>query len=126
NRMETATIGTRWEATTKLGHSLYTSLSWQYEDIPAEFPILSRTYIDPGRYKFVHTVLGYQMASSRLLRTQLEADIGTFYDGWRITFDASPSWNISKHFEVQLSWLYNIIDVPRSNGWFDEHVAQLK
>lgn len=126
NRMETATIGTRWEATTKLGHSLYTSLSWQYEDIPAEFPILNRTYIDPGRYKFVHTVLGYQMASSRLLRTQLEADIGTFYDGWRITFDASPAWNISKHFEVQLSWLYNIIDVPRSNGWFDEHVAQLK
>jgi len=126
NLIETGTIGTRWDATTRLGHSLYTSLSWQYEDIPEEFPILGHTFIDPGRYKFVHTVLGYKMASSRLLRTQLEADIGTFYDGWRLTFDASPSWSVSKHLEVQLSWLYNVINVPQSNGWFDAHVAQLK
>lgn len=126
NLIETGTVGSRWDATTKLGHNLYAALSWQYEDIPTEFLILGSTAIDAGRYKFIHSIFGYKMASSRLLRAQLEADIGTFYDGWRFTLDVSPSWNVSKHFEMQLSWLYNLIDVPRSNGWFDEHIAQLK
>jgi hypothetical protein len=124
--IETGTVGSRWDANTKLGHSLYAGLSWQYEDIPAAFPILNHTVVDSGRYKFMHSVIGYKMASSRLLRTQLEAAVGTFYDGWRITLDVSPSWNVSKHLEVQLSWLYNLVKVPRSYGWFDAHVTQLK
>ena len=126
NLIETGRVGSRWEAATKLGHMLSAALTWRYEDIPAEFPLLGRTVIDAGRYKFIHAVARYRMASSRLLRTQLEADVGTFYDGWRLTLNVSPSWNISRHLEMQLSWLYNLINVPRSDGWFDEHVAQLK
>ena len=126
SKIETATIGTRWEATTKLGHNVYGQFSWQYEDIPAPFTILGHTIIDPGQYEFMHSVLGYKMASSRLVRANFQADVGTFYDGWRITLEASPSWNVSKHLELQLSWLYNLITVPNSDGWFGEHVAQFK
>lgn len=124
--IETGSLGSRWDATTKLGHKFNSRVDWYYEDIPVEFPLLGRTVIEPGKYRFLRGAVGYEMASSRLLRTRVEADIGTFYDGWRFTMDMSPIWNVSKHLELQLSWLYNLISVPMSGGWFSEQVGQLR
>lgn len=124
--IETGRLGPSWISTTKPGHRINASFTWQYENIPDDFIILRRTTIEAGKYNFIRGVIGYEMSSSALFRTEIEADFGSFYDGWRVTMDVSPTWTASKHLEVQLSWLYNLIDVPLSNGWFTEHVGQLR
>lgn len=125
-RLESVEIGPVWEATTKPGAQIQASLTWHYEDIPEPFRLLSRTTIPAGTYKFFRGVAGYQIASSRLIRAQLEVDTGTFYGGWRTTLDFSPTWNVSRHLELEASYLYNLVNVVSTEDWFAAHVGQLK
>ncbi len=124
--IEAIDYGPRWSATTRRGDQLNASVTWYYEDNPIDFSLLGRTTIPVGEYEYIRGVVGYEMASGRQFRTQIELDFGTFYDGWRYTMDVSPTWNISKHLEVAGSWFYNIINVPFEEDWFSVHVGQLR
>lgn len=124
--LESIVAGPKWRATTKLGDQVNTEITWHYEDIREALPLLGRTAIPPGQYEFIRGVAGYRMASSRLLRTRIEADFGSFYGGWRFTSSLSPTWNISKHLELEGTYLYNLLSVPYEEDQFAVHLGQLK
>lgn len=126
NRPETVQLGTMWEATTKPGASIEASFSWFYEDVPFDFPLLQSTTITRGSYAFTRATVGYQMALSRLFRTLFELDAGTFYNGRLITATIAPTWNISKHLELEASYLYNLLDAGTDEEWLSVHVGQLR
>src|SRR5690625_5586730 len=53
-------------------------------------------------------------------------DAGTFYDGRLITATVGPTWNISKHLELEASYLYNLLDAGTQEEWQAVHVGQLR
>ncbi|MEX2345455.1 MAG: DUF5916 domain-containing protein [Balneolaceae bacterium] len=124
--IEAIDYGPSWNATTNRGDQVNAGITWYYEDNPIEFSLLGRTTIPVGEYKFIRGVAGYQMGSGRQFRTQIELDIGSFYNGWRYTIDFSPTWNISKHLELAGSWFYNLVNVPFEEDWFSAHIGQLR
>lgn len=126
NQPETVELGTMWEATTKPGATLEASFIWFYEEVPFNFPVLQRALITQGSYTFARASAAYQMASSKLFRTRFELDAGTFYDGRLITATVGPTWNISKHLELEASYLYNLLDAGTQEEWQAVHVGQLR
>lgn len=125
-QIESAEASLMWNGTTKPGGQIETALSWFYEDIPFTFSLLNTVMIEAGQYRFFRGIASYRMPSSSRLRTKIELDAGSFYDGWRVTGSVSPTWNVSKHLELEASYLYNRIDVEQTEDWFTVHVGQLR
>ncbi|WP_372975751.1 hypothetical protein, partial [Muriicola sp.] len=46
-------------------------------------------------------------AIDRTMRTGVQFETGSFYDGWLHTLNISPGWYISKHLQLNLEYLYN-------------------
>lgn len=126
NSPETIEFGPSWSATTRLGASFNASATWYYEDVPFNFPLLGSTTIEEGTYEFFRGMVSYQMPSTRLFRTRFEVDAGTFYNGRLITTRIAPTWNVSRHLELEASYLYNLLDAGTEEDWFSVHVAQLR
>ncbi|MEX1269182.1 MAG: DUF5916 domain-containing protein [Balneolaceae bacterium] len=124
--IESAEYGAFWNGDTKNGDQISTGLTWHYEDILTDFTILDRARIFPGEYSFFRAEAGYRRAAGRLFRPGIDANIGSFYDGWRLLLNFSPRWNLSKHFELEASWLYNLVDLPSEPRRFDAHIGQLR
>ncbi|MEX1010692.1 MAG: DUF5916 domain-containing protein [Balneolaceae bacterium] len=125
-QLESAEAGASLRAVTPLGDSFDASVSGHFEEVPFGFTLLNRTNIPAGEYRFMRVSAGYQMGAGRLFRTRIQGDSGTFYGGWRHTITVSPTWNLSRHLELEASWLYNMVDVPGSDGWFDVHLARVR
>ena len=126
HHLESAEISTDWNVTTRQGAQFNTSVNWNCENLPIAFPLLGRTIIPPGEYQFLRMIASYQMAASNLLRTRIELDGGTFYGGQRYTLNISPTWNLSKHLELEASYLYNLVDAGETEDWFTAHIGQLR
>lgn len=124
--LETVEAGPSWTATTKSGAAIDASLTYFYEDVPFDFLLLRSTIIPEGIYEFFRGTIGYRMSSSRLFRTRFELDGGTFYGGRRITAIIAPTWNVSKHLELEATYLFNLLDSGLAEDWFSVHVGQLR
>ena len=125
-QIETMEFGASWNVDTKSGDQLYTGFAWHYENVSADFSLLDRTMIPSGEYNFFRTNASYQRGFGRLFRPRIEADIGSFYDGWRMMLDLSPRWNVYKHLELEASWLYNLVDIPSEPDRFASHIGQFR
>lgn len=92
----------------------------------SEFTILNMARIAPGEYSFIRAEAGYRRAAGRLFRPGIDVNFGSFYEGWRLMLNFSPRWNLSKHFELEASWLYNLVYLPSEPQRFDAHIGQLR
>ncbi len=126
NHIESFETGLSWNATTKPGTQIRGSVTWFYEDVTIPFPLLRSTIIQPGTYQFLRGHMMVQTSSGRLFRTRTILEIGTFYDGTLITASLGPTWNISKHFELEGSYIYNLSNAGINDEYFNMHVAQIR
>lgn len=122
---ETMEYGLAWNADTKAGHQIRTGVSWHYEDVPFDFILLQKATVSAGDYNFVLATGSVQRASGRLFRPRFTASAGTFYDGWRMTLEFAPTWNVSRFLELEGAWLYNLVDLSNSD-LFAANIGQLR
>ena len=52
--------------------------------------------------------------------------LAQFYDGWRIDFGFGPTWNASRHIELNGEYELNIVRFPDRNQGFNAHVIRLR
>ena len=98
----------------------------QYEDllVPLDFP--ENTVVPPGSYTFYQAEVRYGAPDGALLRTDMSAEGGMFFDGWRVSVEANPTWNLSKHLELEGSYQPNLVRFPDREQRFVAHVARLR
>lgn len=125
SKIETMEFSMGWHANTKTGHQLQSDIIWHYEDVPTDFRLLQKAVIPSGEYSFIRAAASIQRASGRLFRPRFSANVGSFYEGWRMTFEFAPTWSISKHLEIEGGWLYNLVDLP-STERFSANIGQLR
>ncbi len=82
--------------------------------------------VPPGLYRFdaLEAVVNPPVGSDFRIGAQLE--VGSFYDGRKVTFGVSPSWTVSEHLELSLGYVGNRIRFRERGVEFDTDLVQLR
>jgi hypothetical protein len=103
---ESANGGAEVTAEAKAGQTLTVTALHSYESLRAPFALSPRARVPAGDYRFTNVSATYAPSTARLLRAELRATAGRFYDGAQTSASVSPIWNASRH--VELSGLYQV------------------
>jgi hypothetical protein len=121
--MESAEIGPGWEFETKSGAFGNFAFKMFWEDVPEEFELSDDAQVPVGKYSFYGLQLMYITPMTRLFFTENRLDVGTFYDGWRVSLSVSPWWSISSSLELSGMYQFNRIVFPDRDQQFTAHIA---
>lgn len=97
-----------------------------YENLPTDFGLAQGVTIPAGEYDFSRVNLRYTQAIDRLMRTGVEVETGSFYDGWLTSASVSPSWYVSRYFQVNLQYVYNYGEFKDRGQLMNFHIARLR
>ena len=124
--VESAEIGPQWEFNQKSGAGGTIEAKMQYEDLVVPFAISQDVSVPSGDYTFYWVSASYHVSHTRLVQIRPEFEIGSFYDGWQFTANASPIWYISKHLSLSGDYVYNRIRFPDRDQELDIHIGRLR
>jgi len=102
---------------------------WQnltFEDLPAPIVLSDDVRIPVGRYTFYTFGLDFNTTPGYLLRGNANLEVGSFFDGNKITFNIGPIWNASGHLEIGANYTLNEINFPDRGRHFTSHVIRLR
>lgn len=80
-----------------------------YDEVTHDFSLSDESLVPAGNYTYTSFKASYNMSPGRRLRMSLSSEVGEFYDGDKVSFSLSPTWNPSRHFEINLNYTYNRI-----------------
>ena len=115
-----------WELAFKSGRSIDVGVETQLEDLRDPLPFPEDTVVPPGRYTFVTARMGYGAPDGRLLRVDANTSIGEFFDGWRWQAEVSPTWNLSRHLELEGTYQVNRVRFSDRDQQFLAHIARMR
>jgi hypothetical protein len=124
--VESSSAGPEAVLELKSGHSFTLGATALYEDLLSRFPISAGAHVPAGSYHFYNVNALYTPSTGSLLRSSVTVNAGTFFDGWRITAGASPTWNVSRHLELGGTYQYNHVAFDDRGQQFTAHVARLR
>jgi hypothetical protein len=124
--IESASVEHEWGLDFKSGRSLEGELEVRVEDLrrPLVFP--ENATVPAGRYTFMAGNVGYESPDGQLLRVEGNSTLGRFFDGWRWEVGLSPTWNPSRHVELEGTYDANLVRFPERDQRFIAHVARLR
>lgn len=96
------------------------------EDLPEPIILSEDAQVPTGRYTFYTFGLDFNTTPGYLVRGNANLEIGTFYDGNKVTLNLGPTWNASGHLELGATYTLNEINFPGRNQRFTSHVARLR
>jgi len=124
--VETAEFGPGWDFTTKSSSWGKISTNIYYENVVDTFSFSDNVNVPRGKYPFygikgfVTSPMGY------IFYTMINFDAGTFYDGYRFSLSAMPTWSISSDFELSGFYQFNRVTFPDRDQYLTAHIARLK
>lgn len=124
--LQSLEVGPRWEMATNTGHSFTVSGSRRTEDLREAFRLSETAEVPAGRYDFHEGRIRYAMPTGQELRTTLEVQGGSFYDGHRVTAQVGPTWNASRHLRLNGFYQWNRISFPDRDQDFTAHLGRLR
>ena len=124
--VETVDSRLSWEGVFTSGASVDAAVDVTYDDLRDGFSLSDDVAVLPGAYTFAAARLGYETPGGQPLRTNVSAGTGTFYDGWRLTAGAGPTWAVSKHLTLSGAYEINRIAFPDRDQTFLAHVGRLQ
>ena len=124
--VETVESSASWEGVFTNAASVGAAVEVTHDDLRDGFALADDATVPAGAYTFASGRLGYDTSGGRPLSTGVEAGGGTFYDGWRLTAGAGPTWVVSRHLTLGGSYQVNRIDFPDRGQSFTSHVGRLR
>jgi hypothetical protein len=108
----------------KSGASLGFDLQLHFEDLREAIDFPNESTVPQGSYTFFRAEGGYDMSQGRLLRAEVDWGLGSFYDGWRADFQLQPTWNVSRHLELNWEYEVNVVRFPDRDQGFNAHIMR--
>ena len=81
-----------------------------YDEVDTYFSISDQVIIPEGVYDFSSLSMKAGTNENKRIRISTALEIGKFYGSKNYNFSIAPSWNISKHVELRLTYKYNLLD----------------
>jgi hypothetical protein len=102
-------------------------VDWFTEDLTNDLNLgNNQATVPPGRYSFVNLTAGFSTSTANDLSAEFLSTAGGFYDGWRLSFYASPKLKIGTDFDFGLTYYLDYVDFPKRNMSFTNHIFGLK
>lgn len=124
--IESAIIGPSWDFEYKSGSFGKFSLQYNREELTEEFELTDDIDVPIGKYSFIDFTGMYATPMGSLFRSDFAANFGGFFDGWRISAAAKPTWSISKHLELGLGYEFNHVEFEERNDKLTAHIGRIR
>jgi Domain of unknown function (DUF5916)/Carbohydrate family 9 binding domain-like len=127
--LETGTyaVWVQWE--TKTGGGGWLEPKLFRENVAAPFTIggeADSVVVPAGDYTFADFQVYLSMGSGRRVRTSIDARAGTYFGGTRAQVILSPTWNVSRHFELGTDYQLTRLRFDERDEGVDIHLARLR
>ena len=126
NRFESVQVGPEWKYGRKSGVGGGLEAKVSYEDLLQPFQLSENAIIPMGNYTFWRLGADYHMTHTSRKQILASADVGRFYDGWKVTMNLEPRWYVSPHLELYGEYIYNRVRFPDRSQKFDSHTTRIR
>lgn len=86
-----------------------------YNKLFSDFDFLGRINIPIGEYDYDRMTLSYSTSPANNLRSSVDVEFGSFFNGSRRSIRVNPLWNVSKYLSLGLRFELNRIDFSETN-----------
>ncbi|MCK5443583.1 MAG: hypothetical protein KAJ23_16985, partial [Maribacter sp.] len=118
-------IGSEWSFSTRNLDSGGIMVKRVYENLLEEFVLSDEVKIPIGAYHFYRVIGSYRMSVDNTVRTSMVMETGPFYDGWLNSVTVTPTWYLSKHFQLSLAYAFNRAKFDDRDAVFNSHITRL-
>ncbi len=124
-RLESMELGAGWNFSMTSGWSGKISPRFFAEDVSEKFSFAKDAEVPKGRYSFFSLKGEVQTPSGSLLASAFNLEAGSFYEGWRLSAGAAPTWNIVPDLELSGLFQYNAVRFPSRGQSYIAPLARL-
>ena len=124
--LELAELGPGWEFSAKSGLSGMIWPKLNVQRLFEPYSLSDQVSVPPGRYVFPSLAFNLQTPPGRLFNTALTGEAGGYYDGWRVSLGAVPTWSGISDLEIGGMIQYNLVKFPARGQSFLAPLGQLR
>jgi hypothetical protein len=121
-----AEVGPGWEFAAKSGFSGLIWPNLHVENLFEPYELADEAIVPPGRYVFPELMFQIQTPPGHLFNTSLTGNAGGYYDGWRVSLGATPTWSGIPDLEIGGMLQYNLVRFPSRDQSFFAPLGQLR
>lgn len=122
--LESGSIDLSYSMGLRSNHFFSAGVTGTEDDLTEPFDLSDDAGVPVGRYRAVEGRVGYTMPIRYLLRANVNATVGGFYDGTRQAFTLSPFWTPTPRFKLTGTYQLNHIDFDARGQAFTVHIAR--
>jgi len=126
NSVQSADIGPGWYFDAKSGFFMNIAAKLYHENVEEEFSWDDEADVPAGQYTFYGLTSQLGTPPGRLFDMGGNFDIGSFYDGWRVSLGIQPRWSVSPELELSGFYQFNWVDFPDRDQKFIAHITRLR
>jgi hypothetical protein len=126
SKIESSDIGLGWAFEARAGSNGSISFRQLQENVTESFSFSDNADVPIGRYTFYGITGRFNSPRGNLYKFTSTLDVGSFYDGRRLSINLGPLANISKHLQLQGLYEFNAVEFPDRNQNFIGHIGQIK
>jgi hypothetical protein len=120
---ETDNIILTWYFEAKKGYWGGVDANWFLEDIADTLSLGNdQASVPPGRYSFAYLSPQFSTSNAYALSLNTSAEIGGFYDGWKLSLYINPQANIGSGIELGLTYYFDYVNFPERSMQFTNHI----
>jgi hypothetical protein len=124
--IESAELGPGWEFSTKSGWGGHLSYRFQKESLRELLEFSDEVNVPPGEYAFSGFDGFFHAPMGGLFGVMSMVEAGSFYDGWKVTLTAMPTWSILPELNLSGQYEYNRVKFPARGEELIAHLVQIR
>jgi hypothetical protein len=121
-----AEVGPGWEFATKSGFGGMIRPKILVEELVEPYELTDDIAVPVGRYVYPALSLQLMTPPGRLFNSLFTAEAGGYYDGWRISVGATPSWSGIPNLEIGGMAQYNLVRFPERGVSYFAPLGQVR
>lgn len=121
-----AEVGPGWEFAMKSGFGGWVRPKIVVEDLIEPYELADDIFVPVGRYVYPGLTFQLQTPPGRLFNTVLTGDAGGYYDGWRVSLGAMPTWSGIPDLEIGGFFQYNLVRFPGRGVSYFAPIGQVR
>jgi hypothetical protein len=119
-------VGPGWEFAAKSGFAGTLQPKLHVDNLIEPYELSDEVSIPAGHYVYPDVVFELATPQGRLLNTMLMGELGGYYDGWRVSLGAMPTWSGIPNLEIGGMFQYNLVRFPARGESFFAPLGQLR
>lgn len=127
NSLESVKGSVVWQFDAKKGFNGSLTGNWSLENL-SDTLILGnyQASVPPGIYRFGNLRAQFNTYSGNPVSAGFAADVGKFYDGWKISLYSGPSFSLGSDFDFGLTYNMDYVNLSPRNPGFINHILGMR